>query len=105
MKKIPEYLKYFLYDVLDWDTSFSVKKMFSSYAIYKNSKIFAIYHDSTFYFRQSEFNKQEFKEKWYSQFSYKRNQKTIFLPYFAISEEILENKDLVLEEIEKAINY
>lgn len=97
MKKLPEYLEYFLEDLLWWEKFFSLKYIFWSFAIYKNNKIFAIYDNSEFYFRQNEFLLKD-KSK---QFSYKRKWKIIFLPYFLLKEEVLEDKNL----LEKYVNY
>lgn len=40
-KSFPSLLEYFLEDCLEWDKSFSAKKMFWWYWIYKSWKIFA----------------------------------------------------------------
>lgn len=93
VKNLPWYLEYFYEDILGGKKYYEVRKMFSWYGIFKNKKIFAIYVDDEFYFR-----KNIFVEKG-EQFTYKRWDKTVFLPYFKVDESILENE----EELEKYI--
>lgn len=98
-KKLPWYLEYFLEDILWWNKRYSVRKIFWSYWIFRDKKIFAIFSGWEFYFRKNIFlleNKQ--------MFYFKKWEKT-FLPYFLIDENLLENFDELQKYIDLSIDY
>ena len=99
MKKIPEILEYFYYDILEENKSFSIKKMFGCYWIFKENKIFALYNDDEFYFRKSIFVENN------PQMYYFKKWQKIFLPYFKVSWSILEDKEKLFEYIEESLKY
>ncbi|PZM84977.1 transcriptional regulator [Candidatus Gracilibacteria bacterium] len=99
MKKIPEFLEYFLEDILGGNREFSAKRMFSGYSIYKNKKIFAFFSDGDLYFRKNIFTEN------LEQFCYEKKGKTIFLPYFKIDESILEDREELEKWIESSLDY
>lgn len=101
IQKYPQFLEFFLYDLLPQDGSFSTRKMFWAYAIYRYKKIFALCIDEEIYLRKNIFN----EAYWVHQFSYKRNGKQVFLPYFRVDENILENREKLLAYIEASLDY
>ncbi len=93
MKKIPEFLIYFLEDCLLWESSFSIKSMFSGYWIYKYWKIFAIYRMGELYFKVWKNNIEDYQKANSKIFEYQRKWKPAYISYYTLPEEILENKD------------
>lgn len=100
MRKIPEFLNYFIEDCLDWDSSYTIKAMFSWYWIYKYSKIFAIYAMWELYFKVWENNIEDFKKYNSKRFEYQKKWKLSYISYYTLPEEILENRN----ELENWIN-
>ncbi|MDD5212824.1 MAG: TfoX/Sxy family protein [Candidatus Gracilibacteria bacterium] len=93
MKKIPEFLTYFLEDCLGGEQSFSVKSMFSGYGIYKYGKIFAIYRMSELYFKVGKNNLEDYQKHNSKIFEYQRKGKAAHISYYTLPEEILENRE------------
>lgn len=99
MKKIPQYLEYFLEDLLEANPDYTIKPMFWSFAIYKSKQVFWFFIDWAIYFKKnSYFTKGKFK-----QFSYKKDDKEVLLPYFLVPEEVLENRELLEDYIESSL--
>ena len=103
MKTLPWLLEYFLQDCLDWQTAFSVKKMFWWYGIYKNGIIFAIYAFDQIFFKTSSENLQDFLERDAKIFSYSRQGKIQTIRYYSLPEEIMENHDELKKWVEKSL--
>ena len=99
--KIPWFLEYFLEDILGGDFDISTKKMFWWYGIFKYQKIFAFYSDGEFYFRKNIYNENEEANR----FHYNKKWEKVELPYYKISEDILENRDLLEEYIDASLDY
>ena len=103
-KEIPEILRYFLEDLLDWEIWYSYRWMFWWYSIYKFGKIFAILDDNEeFYFKTWENNLKDYLEFNSKQFSYIKMWKTAYLSFYKIPEYLLENRENLLSFIEKSL--
>lgn len=102
MKKLPQFLDYFLQDCLWWDCDFSLRSMFWAYWIYKNLKIFAIYAYDELYFKVWKNNIKDYEKYNSKQFWYEKNWKIVYLPYYTLPEEILENREKLNIWIEKS---
>ncbi len=103
MKKIPEYLSYFLEDCLQWDNSFSTRKMFGGYWVYKNGKIFAIYGFDDIYMKVGENNLEDYLKYHSKIFWYEKKWKTATISYYTLPEEILEDRDKLGIWIQKSL--
>lgn len=101
-RELPWLLEYFYEDVLWWDKSYSIRKMFRWYWIFKNKKMFAYYKEDWLYFRINPFNKDDKTE---NQMQYERNWKTVLLPYFKVDESILEDREELENWIELSLDY
>jgi DNA transformation protein and related proteins len=103
MKPISWLLEYFLQDCLDGDRTFTIKKMFGGYAIYKNHTIFALYAFDQIYFKTGLENRQDFIDAWSKQFSYEKKWKVQTICYYTLPEEIMENKEELWKWIQKSL--
>ena len=93
-----------LQDCLDGERSYSLKKLFWGYGIYKNGKIFWIYAFDQIYFKTDEKTKQEYIKLKSKIFSYEKQGKEQTMRYYTLPEEVLENKEELQLRIEKALN-
>ena len=74
-------------DCLLWDTRFTIKAMFSWYAIYKDKKIFCLYLDDVIYFKVWENNISDYERYNSKNFSYlKKNWKIFTMNYMELPE-------------------
>ena len=97
----PWYLEYFLEDILEGEKSFSAKRMFSWWSIFRNGKIFAFFSDGELYFRRNIFNENDERNR----FFYFKKWKKILLPYYKVYESFLENRDELYKYIEASLDY
>ena len=103
-KKLPEILIHFLEDCLEGDPRFRYKSMFGGYGVYKYDKIFAIFTDGQLFFKVGENNIQDYKSYWKQPFQYtKKWGKVCSLCYYEVPEEILEEREVLMEWIEKSV--
>lgn len=104
MKKRPELLVYFLEDILEGDVSYTAKSMFWWYGIYKYWKIFAIYTDDRIYFKVGEKNRLDYETMGSNPFRYKKKWGEIWvMSYYEIPEEVLENREIIVQWIDKSL--
>lgn len=103
-KEIPEILRYFLEDLLDWEIWYSYRWMFWWYSIYKFGKIFAILDDNEeFYFKTWENNLKDYLSFWAKAFTYEVKGKNHQMCYYKIPENILEDRNELKLWIEKSL--
>ncbi|MDC0506101.1 TfoX/Sxy family protein [Candidatus Gracilibacteria bacterium] len=104
-KPVPEYLIYFLEDCLGGDSAFTYKGMFGGYSIYKHEKIFAVYLDSQLYFKVDDNNRDDYINAGSECFSYeKKSGQVAVMAYYTVPEEILENREILDNWIEKSLS-
>ena len=105
LKKVPEYIVYFLEDCLGWDPSYTYKGMFWGYSIYKHGKIFAVYLDSQLYFKVDDNNRDDYLDKQCECFSYtKKTWQVAVMSYYTVPEEILEDREILEQWIDKSLS-
>lgn len=103
-KPLPEYLLYFLQDCLQWDTAYTAKFMFGGYSLYKHGQIFAIYGRDHFYMKVGDTNKQRYLDAWSTQFEFEhKDGKISKMSYWQLPEEVLENRDELIEWIDASL--
>lgn len=80
------------------------RQMFGGFGIYQNGIVFAMIIKDQLYFRVGENNKQDFENAGSEPFRYiGKNGKTAQLPYYVVSEDVLENREVFYEWVEKAV--
>ena len=105
VKKIPEYLVYFLEDCLQGNSFITYKSMFWWYGIYKRGKIFALYcWPGEIYFKVDEVSKNDYINAGSEPFRYKKKWGGIWeMCYYLLPEDLLENKEELEIWIEKSL--
>lgn len=94
---------YIMTDVFSEISGITSKPMFSGYGIYFYGRIFALIIDGVIYFKVNENNLNDFLERGSAQFTYKnKNGKEVKMPYYSIPEEVMENKEEILDWVKKA---
>lgn len=96
------YHDYILMDVFSGIAGIHSRAMFGGYGFYINGKIFAIIADGKLYFKVGDDIKKDFEDRGSHPFRYQSNGKMIEMSYWEIPEEILDNKDILLEWIERS---
>lgn len=99
-KAIEGFHDYIMGDVLSHIEGVTSKKMFGGYGIYLDGLIFAIITgDGELRFKATEDTKEKYEERGGEQFVYTghKNKKPTPMPYWTVTEEVLEDRDLVEE--------
>jgi len=102
-KPFPEYLIYFLSDCLWDDSAYTTKPMFGWYAIYKYGQVFSIYAWDTIYMKVGDNNRQDYIDAKSKQFVYNKKWKDCYLSYWKLPEEVLEDREKLLEWIDASL--
>ncbi len=104
-KNIPEFLEYFIYDLLE-GTGISCKKLFNGWGIYYRNKIFAIYvrlpgKTHKLYFKETRTNQELFDKHNtdYFEFYKPKSKNTVRLKYRELPEEFLDEPEKLWEMI------
>ncbi len=93
-KYTDEYLNYVL-EQLEELTSVSVRRMFGGYGLYSYGKIFAFIDEGELYFKADDESAQFYGMNGGVQFSYQKGGKIIYMRYFRVPAEVLEDLDLL----------
>jgi len=102
-KPLPEFLVYFLEDVLKWDSHYIVKPLFWGYGVYYRGQIFAIYAWDTIYMKVEDNNRQDYMDAGSKEFEYQKKWKDFYMSYWKLPEEVLEDTEKLLEWIDKSL--
>ena len=102
-KPLPEFLIYFLSDCLGWDEVYTSKAMFWWHSIYKHGQIFAVYGRDNIFMKVGDNNRQDYIDAGSEEFLYEKNGKQFRMSYWKLPEEILEDREKLLEWIEKSL--
>jgi DNA transformation protein and related proteins len=94
---------YVIHDVLGSIDGINSRMMFGGWGIYKHETIFAIIAESTLYFKVNEYNKDEYKKYGSKPFVYEGAGKPISMSYWEVPAQILENKELLEEWVDKSV--
>ncbi len=104
MSKKDDTFHEYVMDVLSDIPGITSRAMFSGYGIYKDGIIFAIIADGALYFKADTETEADFKEYGSGPFTYPmKNGKTTTLSYWLLPEEIMENRELLPEWVERAV--
>lgn len=100
------FARYILEEVLHDIAGIHQRRMFGGYGLYKDGVIFGMIFDDKLYFKLTPKSKILFEESNALPFTYIHNKsgKTVNMPYYEVSEEILENKNTLLEWVESSVN-
>lgn len=96
-----EYLNYIL-DILSSFDGISHRHMFGGYGLYYRNTIFAIIAAGELYFKVDESNKQDFINAGSEAFCFESKGKKIAMSYRKLPEEVLDNKEILKEWLEKS---
>ena len=104
IKKQDSFLNYVLEDVLGHIPNISAKSMFGGYGIYRDGTIFAIIAYDQLYFKVGGINIDDYKSRGSEPFVYERgNHKKKTMSYWLVPNDILDNRDEIIEWVEKEI--
>ena len=100
-KSFHDYVLYDLFGGLDGVTS---KPMFSGWGIYKNGRIFAVINESELFAKGSEETGKIYESRGGERFTYavKNRREPVKLPYWSVPEDVLENREALMEWIRLA---
>ncbi|PJE75688.1 hypothetical protein COV04_03765 [Candidatus Uhrbacteria bacterium CG10_big_fil_rev_8_21_14_0_10_48_11] len=93
---------YLIKDVLAVVEGVYARPMFGAWGLYQDGVIFGIVADERVYFKADKFTDFYFTERGSEQFSYGSKGKKVFLPYWEVPEEVLENREELLTWIERS---
>lgn len=79
------------------------RAMFGGWGIYKRGKIFAIIADGELFFKVGDSNRSEYELHDSHPFIYESKGKKMPMSYWLLPEEIMENKDMLAEWVEKSL--
>lgn len=97
--------KYLIIDVFGQIEGISSKNMFGGYGYYKNGKIFGIIAEGKLYFKVHAGNKASYEERGSQPFTYRSHKgKKVSMSYYELPEDIMEDREVLEEWIEAAIN-
>lgn len=89
MKKLPDLLAYFLYDIMAENPILTAKSMFGDWAIFVNWKIFIIFSGGEFFVKENNFiEKSEEKRFFYMTKKWKK-----YMNYYRLDEVEWENRE------------
>lgn len=104
MKRDKAFHDYVVHDLLGDIPNLKSKAMFSGWGIYKDGVIFGIIADGQLWFKVGASNLSDFKEFDSRPFKYSRKDgKEIEMSYWLIPEEIMENRGMLHELVEKSV--
>lgn len=86
-----EFIEY-LHEVFAQFGPITVRRMFDGHMIYHQGLPIGIVHDETLYLKADGESAAAFEAQELDQFSYRKQGKTILLPYFQAPESVLENR-------------
>ncbi len=103
-KPLPPILDYLLNDVLVEEDGITTRRMFGGYGIYRYGKIFAgIMKEELHLKAPNDALRQELEATGSTQFTYtfKNTGKTTTMPYWALPNEIIDNREILKKWCEK----
>ena len=98
-----EFVEYIV-EILSRDGIIRAKAMFGGYGIYKNNTIIGLIIENELYFKTNKDTEKDYQEYNSEPFSYDKNGKTVKMSYWKVPEEILENRQLLNEFANVALN-
>lgn len=104
-KPIDDFRDYIVEDVLGHIDGITTRKMFGGCSLYLDGAIFAlITSDTDLYFKVDDTNKERYKAMGSEPFVYTgpKNKKPTAMPYWHISEEVMENRELITELVHES---
>lgn len=99
-RPIDDFCEYVVGDALADVRDITTKKMFGGYGLYLEGNIFGIItSDSTVYFKVDQSNQARYEAMGSEPFIYHghKNKKPTTMPYWVITEEVLEDRELLAE--------
>ena len=92
--KTTSFLDYILYDLFGNATEITYRPMMGGFILYYEDSPFALVHDETLYYKGSKETKAWYEERGGKQFFYTKQGKDVYLYYFSVPEEVIENSDV-----------
>lgn len=102
MPKDQAFNDYIVNDILRDVPGITSKAMFGGWCIYQNGIIFGLIADGELYFKVDESNIEDYRKRGSHPFVYKGKSKQVTMSYWTLPEEIFENREELLEWIEKS---
>ncbi len=103
MARDKDFHDYILHDVFGGLFGINSRAMFGGYGFYKDGKMFGLIADGKLYFKVGEGNKKDYEEEGSEPFVYRSRDKDVTLNYWELPERLFENKEELVEWIEKSI--
>ena len=101
MQDSPEFVSY-LMELLAPFGNVRAKRMFGGYGIFKEELMFALVADETLYLKADDENRADFEERDLERFVYYKKGKPMYMSYYQVPEEALDNSGDMLVWAEKA---
>jgi len=101
--KNDEFAEYVLGDVLGDIPGVTSRKMFGGWGIYKDGTFFALIADGGLYFKVDDSTRKNYEALGSKPFVYDSRGKKVTMSYWLLPEEIIEDKDVLFEWVEKSV--
>lgn len=103
MGKNKDFHDYIMFDVFSGLDGISSKSMFGGFGFWRHGKIFAIITDGRLYFKVGEENKKDYEKRGSRPFVYRGAKgRDIEMSYYELPADIMEDKEALVEWIEKS---
>lgn len=104
MARDDSFHEYVMSEVFQGIEGLSSRSMFDGFGIYKDGVFFALISDGELYFKVGDDNKADYKKTNSKPFVYTGHKgKNVTLSYWLLPEEILENRDELINWIDKSV--
>lgn len=103
MAKDRDFNDYIVNDVMKDIPGITSRSMFGGWGIYQNGIFFALISDCELYFKVDSANIEDYRKRGSHPFVYENKGRKMEMSYWLIPEEILEDRALLPEWIEKSI--
>jgi len=100
MSEFVDYVK----DIFEQFDAVTMRKMFGGYGIYRNGLMFALIADNELYFKADQETAEFFANYGSSPFTYDNGRKLVKMSYWKVSDEVLEDQDMIKKWMDMAYN-
>ena len=104
MAKDTSFHDYIIYDLLKDIPGITSRSMFGGWGVYKDGVIFAILVEGELYFKTDDTSRADFEKAGSHPFTYSRkDSKRVALSYWSLPLEVMENKKMLYQYIERSV--
>ncbi len=102
-KRDAEFYRYVTFDLMGDIPGITSRSMFGGYGIYQYGNFFALIADGELYFKVDDTTYKDYENRGSHPFRYSKGPKEVTLGYWTLPEQIMENKEALLDWVERAV--